>query len=361
MLSQDNRRARRAALRSYGLSRDTDLSSLQEIVDLVTALCGVPMGNVSLIGEQRQWFVARVGPGVAELPLEETLCARVLMGPDATTDVTMIEDTRRDPRTAEVRICTGAEAVRFYAAAPLLTPQGRIIGALTVMDRRPRRLSQAQLALLAVLSRQVMAQLDLRRLLRRADVMRREVDHRVKNSLQSVSSLTRLQARRVTSAEARESLEVVSRRIDTIAALNSELYRSGNERRLALSGFLDSVVQLIRASAPEHVIISMAMDDVNVAAGHAGSLAIIVNEFATNSFKHAFPDGQDGRIEFHGRQERPGQFRLTCRDDGVGLDPSRSASGLGMSIIESAVESLGGDKTVTSAGRGFELEVVFGI
>ena len=53
---------------------------------------------------------------------------------------------------------------------------------------------------------------------------------------------------------------MVSRRIDTIAALNSELYRSGNERRLALGGLLDSVVRLIRASAPEHVTVAMAMD-----------------------------------------------------------------------------------------------------
>ncbi len=360
MLSQDNRRARRAALRSYGLTRDTDLASLREIVDLAVAICDMPMGNVSLIDEQFQWFVVRAGTERSELPLEDTICARVIAA-DAPEGVVVIEDTHRDPRLETAAACQEAEGIRFYAAAPLLTPQGRVIGTLSVADIRPRRLTDGQRKLLSVLSRQVMAQLDLRRLLRRADVMRREVDHRVKNSLQSVSSLTRLQARRVTSDEARDALEVVSRRIDTIAALNSELYRAGNERKLALRAFLESVTHLIRASAPENVAISLSMDDVNISAGHAGSLAIIVNEFATNSFKHAFPDGRGGRIELTGRQEHPGQFRMTCRDDGVGVGSAPPEGGLGLSIIDSAVESLGGEKTFLEHEAGFGMDIVFAI
>ncbi len=360
MLKEDNRRARRVALRSYGLSGDADLASLGEIVDLAVSICDMPMGHVSLLGDQQQWFVVRSGPGRDEMPLEETICSHVLVS-HGSNGVVVVEDTLRDPRTSDLSICGGEDPVRFYAAAPLLTPEGRVIGALSVLDTRPRRLPDGQAKLLSVLSHQVMAQLDLRRLLRRADVMRREVDHRVKNSLQSISSLTRLQSRRVSSDEAREALEVVSRRIDTIAALNSELYRSDNDSKLGLRAFLDSVVQLIRASAPDNVTISLGMDDVNIAAGHAGSLAIIVNEFTTNSFKHAFPDGRPGRIDLHGGQDQPGQFRLTCRDDGVGVGPSAAANGLGMSIIDSAVESLGGEKVVHETDEGFAMDVVFGI
>ena len=354
MLSHEQRRARRATLRSYGLSRDSDLTSLREIIVLAMRMCGVGQANISLFDEQRQWFIVREGMDVEELPLDETICMQVL----TRSGVTVVEDTVNDPRTAHLPICKDG-TVGFYAAAPLLTGNGRVFGSLTIMDRTPRSLTEDQMSMLAVLSRQVMAQFELRRALRRADVMRREVDHRVKNSLQSVASLTRLQSRRVETPEAREALEVVSRRIDTVAALNSELYRTGTDRKIGLKSFLSSVVDLIRASAPERVGISLDCADVNISAQHAGSLAIVVNEFTTNSFKHAFPDDREGHIEIVGRQIEPGTFRLTCRDDGVGA--SNPGAGLGVAIIDSAVESLSGEIDRDTEGPGYAITVEFGI
>ena len=354
MLSHEQRRARRATLRSYGLSRDSDLTSLREIVVLAMRMCGVSQGSISLFDEQNQWFVVREGMEIQELPLGETICHRVI----EPSGVTVVEDTSKDSRTVDLDICHGGK-VGFYAAAPLLTGSGRIFGTLAVMDPTPRSVTEDHISMLGVLSRQVMAQLELRRALRRADVMRREVDHRVKNSLQSVASLTRLQSRRVATPEAREALEVVSRRIDTVAALNSELYRTGTDRKIGLRPFLSSVVDLIRASAPERVTISLDCADVNISAQHAGSLAIVVNEFTTNSFKHAFPDDREGHIEIVGRQTEPGTFRLSCRDDGVGAtDPG---AGLGLAIIDSAVESLSGEIERDIDGSGYAITVEFGI
>lgn len=356
MLTIDNRRARRVALRTYGLTRDSDLTSLREIVDLATKICETPMAFLSIIEDETQYFLIRIGFDFVELPIEDTICGQVL----DTGRFVAIRDAHDHPGLKVLPPCT-AHGVRFYAASPLTTPQGRTFGTLTVLDREPREISDLQRETLEVLSRQVMAHLALRRTIRRAEVMRREVDHRVKNSLQSVSSLTRLQSRRVQSAEARDALEVVSRRIDTIAALNSELYRTGTDRKVALKGFLASVVELIRASGPENVHVSLDMDDVSISASHAGSLAIIVNEFATNSFKHAFPDGRQGRVDILGRQERPGQFRLTCRDNGVGTGPDVPGAGLGLAIIDSAADSVDGEITRTTDGEGYVIEIEFGI
>ncbi|QFU08473.1 Blue-light-activated histidine kinase 2 [Rhodobacteraceae bacterium THAF1] len=358
MLTTESRRSRRAALRAYGLSSDTDLSSLKDVLDVAVAACGVSMGNISLIEESRQLFLVRHNLPFEELPLEETICGNVLKG----RDIQIVEDTLLDTRTEGLGICSGSDAIRFYAASPLVTESGRIIGTLTVAHDTPHNIDDNQIQLLKVLSRQVMTHLDLRRALRRAELMRREVDHRVKNSLQSVASLTRLQSRRVTSDEAREALEIVSRRIDTVAALNSELYRIGNDRKVGLANFLGSVVTLIRASAPERVEIDVDVADVNISAAHAGSLAIVVNEFTTNSFKHAFPDDRDGKIVIEGRQISPGQFRLTCRDDGIGLDENdRSGDGLGLSIIDSAVESIHGELTHDSDMPGYAIHIDFSI
>lgn len=356
MLNQDNRRARRAALRTYGLARDSDLSALQEVVELTARICDAPMGFLSIIEDETQVFLIRTGIDLSEIPLSDSICGTVLME----GGMVVISDIADDDRINT--LCAYKEhGVRFYASVPLTTPQGRIFGTLTVLDRTPRTLTPLQQETLAVLSHQVMAHFDLRRTIRRGEVMRREVDHRVKNSLQSVSSLTRLQSRRVRSAEARDALEVVSRRIDTIAALNSELYRTGTDRKVGLKAFLASVVDLIRASGPETVHVSLDMDDVNISASHAGSLAIVVNEFATNSFKHAFPDGRQGRVDIVGRQERPGHFRLTCRDDGTGISGEKAGAGLGMAIIESAADSVGGEITWRTDPPGYALEIEFGI
>ena len=357
MLTTENRRSRRAALRAYGLSADTDLSSLRELLEVAVHGCDVTMGNISLLEDARQLYLVRHNIPFEELLLEDSICGNVLTG----RETVVIEDTLADPRTNTLNICHGKESIRFYAAAPLVTEAGRIIGTLTVAHDEPHQLTEPQLRLLQVLSRQVMTHLDLRRALRRAEVMRREVDHRVKNSLQSVASLTRLQSRRVSSVEAREALEIVSRRIDTVAALNSELYRIGTDRKVGLANFLGSVVTLIRASAPERVHMSVDVADVNISAAHAGSLAIAVNEFTTNSFKHAFPDNRDGRIEIVGRQTSPGQFRLSCQDDGIGLRPDAVGSGLGLSIIDSAVESIHGELIREESSPGYGIHIDFSI
>ncbi|SPJ22256.1 putative sensor histidine kinase pdtaS [Palleronia abyssalis] len=357
MFTPESVRARRTLLRQYGLSDSVDLSSLNDIVTLAVRMCEVKTGTITLFGDDRQRYVLNIGMKISELPLDETICAHVL----SETGVTVIPDTQADQRTRDLAVCNGIEGFRFYAAAPLRAGNGRVIGTLTMLDPEPRDLNDDQRMLLVVMAKQVMAQLDLRRALRRADLMRREVDHRVKNSLQSVASLTRLQARRVTSTEAREALEIVSRRIDTVAALNSELYRIGNDRKVGLSGFLASVIDLIRSSAPERVTISLECADVNISARHAGSLAIIVNEFTTNSFKHAFPDDRAGHIEISGRQTTPGTFVLTCRDDGIGFSGQAPGNGLGFAIIDSAVESVDGEIERGGEAPGHEIKVEFGI
>lgn len=350
-------RERRATLRSYGLSSEHDTSALDEIVALAARLCHKPMAFVSLIGDDRQWFIARHGIALDGTPIGQSICAMIIDKPG----VTVINDTRSDPRTLSNPLCTYDLRIGFYAAAPLKSANGRSIGTLAVLDDKPGQMADLERDILAVLSRQVMAQLDLRRALRRASVLRREVDHRVKNSLQSVASLTRMQARASGNPEVREALQIVTRRIGTVAALNSELYREDVENQVALPTFLGSVVDLIRDSAPDAVQIVLDCAEFSVAAERAAAIAIIVNEFATNSFKHAFPEDQPGRVAFQCRLETPGSASLSCRDDGVGLGAERPSTGMGLAIIESAIDQLGGEQTALPLERGHGIRVEFGL
>ena len=341
-------------LRSYSVLDTESEAAFDEIVSLVASICDKPVALISLVDEERQWFKAELGFGRRETPLDQSICAKVMFA----DDVVIIKDTLLDPRSRDNPLCTGMPHMRFYAGAPLTAPNGEILGTLCVLDDKPGDLTQLQRDTLVVLANQVMAQLNLRRALRRADILRREVDHRVKNSLQTVSSLARMQAKRVSGAEAREALEVVGRRIETVAALNSELYRSESVEQIALQPFLETVVSLISDGGPDNVKLGLKVDDVSVTSAAAGSIAIIVNEFATNSFKHAFPDGQTGTIEFTGRQIRPGQFQLVCADDGIGVDQEATDNGLGMTIISSAVDQLDG-RMERRAGTGYVLDIRF--
>ena len=151
--------ARLAALAEYAIL-DTDREPLyDDFVLLATQLCGTPLAYISLVDRDRQWFKARSDRGPHETPRDIALCGHAI----AQRDVFVIEDTFADPRFAENPLVTGAPHIRFYAGAPLITPEGHAVGALCVADRVARTLTPAQRDSLAALARHVVSQLELRR------------------------------------------------------------------------------------------------------------------------------------------------------------------------------------------------------
>jgi diguanylate cyclase (GGDEF)-like protein len=120
----------------------------------------MPMAAVSFIDAEREWFKSRLGFATSEIAREAALGDRAI-GQDAPV---VVPDLRADDRLAAYSASAGEPLIRFYAAAPLKTPEGHDIGALAVMDRRPRELGPDDTALLVDLARIVMDELELRRL-----------------------------------------------------------------------------------------------------------------------------------------------------------------------------------------------------
>ncbi|KAF0677472.1 GAF domain-containing protein [Profundibacterium mesophilum] len=355
-LHASNEARRLQTLRSYNILDTGIEAAFDEITAIAATLCGKPIAMITLIDEERQWIKSEVGLGCREMPIGQSVCARVMNE----REVVVIPDTALDPRTRDNPLRQATPPMAFYAGAPLIAPNGDALGALCLLDEVPGTLTPVQIETLRVMAKQVMAQLELRRTLRRADVLRREVDHRVKNSLQTVASLTRMQARRVVGDEAREALDVVQRRLENVAALNSELYRTNaGEGSIDIAPFLASIGRLVSEGGPERVHLTLAAEAILVGSARAGSLAVIVNEFAMNSFKHAFPDDRAGQVTFTGARRGEASYSLVCRDDGVG-SPDSAQRGLGALIIESAVEQLDG-QLETLEGPGYGIEVVFPI
>lgn len=155
----DAEAARLAALQRYGVLDTAPESAFDDIAALAATLSGAPIALVSLVDSGRQWFKARIGLAAPETPRPGSFCDHALQQPQ---EVTVVRDASADPRFAHNPQVTGPEHIRFYAGAPLLSPEGLALGTLCVLDREPRDFSPAQVQALAMLARQVMAQLQLR-------------------------------------------------------------------------------------------------------------------------------------------------------------------------------------------------------
>jgi PAS domain S-box-containing protein len=158
--------ARLAVLRGYGVLDSPPDPALDELVRLAARVCGKPISVISLVDASRQWFKARVGVDVPETPRELSFCSHAIA---AGPGMCEIPDARLDARVASNPVVTAADGIRFYAGCPLVTPSGAMLGTLCVADRRPGRLTPEQAETLAVLSRQVVAHLELRRRLQLAE------------------------------------------------------------------------------------------------------------------------------------------------------------------------------------------------
>ncbi len=162
----EDEEARLAALgREQQLDTPPD-SDITDIAKVASVLCDTPIALVTLVDSDRQWFKAQVGIGGTETSREVSFCGHAILG----KDVFVVPDALADERFADNPFVTGAPEVRFYAGAPLITESGHALGALCVIDSKPRNLTQAQLDGLRALSRQVISSFALRRTLRQVEI-----------------------------------------------------------------------------------------------------------------------------------------------------------------------------------------------
>ncbi|MBV9867261.1 MAG: SpoIIE family protein phosphatase [Abitibacteriaceae bacterium] len=154
--------ARLTALREYEIL-DTDPEiGFDDLTLLAASICEVPISVITMIDAERQWFKSRVGMEATETPLEFSFCAYAILQ----RDMLVVEDAYQDATFATHPAVTEENGIRFYAGAPLVTPEGYALGTICVADRVPRQLKPEQYKALEALSRQVLTQLELRRKLR---------------------------------------------------------------------------------------------------------------------------------------------------------------------------------------------------
>tara|TARA_R100000935_G_scaffold13666_1_gene27323 strand:+ start:455 stop:1585 length:1131 start_codon:yes stop_codon:yes gene_type:complete len=349
---------RMAAVRRYSILDTPPDGAFDRIANLASRLLRTPISIISIVDEDRIWFKSHSGlEGVDEIPREPGLCASAILQDEPW----ILSDASIEPAALANPLVAGEFGLRFYAGSPLKTQDGHNLGTLCVIDKMPRQITQAETEILQDLAAIVMDELELRREaiithealrreVREKELLAGEVEHRVMNSLQLVSSIARRKAARH-SGPAADELNDVAARIGAIAQANRHIQQSlpglSHEGDLAL--FLQVLSRELFPLCPQGGLIDVDCMPKNFSRERLVPIGYLVTELVLNSVKSGA-----ARIVFRGIPLET-CFKLEVDDDGPGLpdgfDPKNS-KGLGMTIVKSMAQKLGAEVAWTRSPQG---------
>jgi two-component system, cell cycle response regulator len=227
---------RMSALESYGVLDSAPERAYDDIVLLASQICGTPIALMGLVDNERVWHKSRIGVPVEEAPRDTSFCGHTILQ----AEPLIVTDLAADERFADNPNVIGGPRLRFYAGAPLVTGDGHALGTLCALDTVPRTLDDTQREALAALSRQLVAQLELRRVLA---VTRRET---LTDPLTGLGNRRRLVAdftRLLPAATAAQPLHVLLFDLNGFKLYNDEFGHTAGDALLArLAGKLAAVV-----------------------------------------------------------------------------------------------------------------------
>ncbi len=347
---------RLAALRRYEILDTPPDGSFDRITAIAASLFSVPISIVSLVDVDRIWFKSHHGLDIEQIGRAPGLCASAILQDDPF----ILPNARADIRSLANPLVAGEFGLQFYIGVPLRTSDGFNLGTLCVIDREPRSVSERQVAQLQHLASVVMDQMELRlsarhaiselsealaekdAALRRTKMMAKEIEHRVKNSLQIISGLLSLQSRQLSNLEARAQLILAADRISTIARMHEHIYLSETiettECKRYLQRLCDDLSRMLRASGRHDIAFEGV--EAQFANERIVPLGLILHELLTNAAKHGA-----GQIGVTFERSGSGGYEMNVTDEGPGLPEGgdfKAASGLGMKIVWALVQQIGG-------------------
>lgn len=349
--------ARLAALNAYAILDSEQDGPFKNITTIAAKLFSVPTAFISLVDADTIRFRAAHGMALADTARVPGFCGSAVLQDKPW----LVVNASADQRAAANPLVTGAPGLQFYLGIPLITPEGHAIGVLGVADLVPRRPTRKQIEHLKHLAAAVIGQMELRMTARQAiaeatrmveeknaelsqsRLLAREIDHRVMNSLQLVSSMLMLQSRSAESADTAEQLAVASGRISAVARSHQHIYLAADAgavrencqaylKRLCLT-----ISEILHFAEGRLNVEGEALD---LPSDKLVPIGLIVNELITNAAKQGATNIRV-TIQLSGES----QIMLRVSDDGPGLPTHFSienSKGLGMKVITSLARQLNG-------------------
>jgi GAF domain-containing protein len=155
----ENEKKRLKVLWQYEVLDTVPEAVFDDLTELAAGICEAPIALISLVDEKRQWFKSKFGTTVSETSRDISFCSHAIQQPD----LFIVPDATKDSRFAQNPLVVSDPKIRFYAGAPLITPDGYALGTLCVIDKVPRDLRSEQKQALRTLARHIVTQLELRR------------------------------------------------------------------------------------------------------------------------------------------------------------------------------------------------------
>jgi signal transduction histidine kinase len=230
----ENDDERLATLYRYSILDSEPEQGYDDVTALASYICGTPFSTITLVDKERQWFKSEVGFGTNETGRKQGFCACALLLPEPL----IIPDTLDDARFSENPFVLGSPKIRFYAGAPLVAPNGHILGTVCVFDTRPRELSPEQVKALQALSRQVMALMEARlRLIENETAasallqseklaavgrLASSMAHRINNPLEAVTNLLYLSRQQVDDEQVRGWLDLADQELRSVSVIANQ-------------------------------------------------------------------------------------------------------------------------------------------
>jgi two-component sensor histidine kinase len=197
----------------------------------------------------------------------------------------------------------------------------------------------------------------------RAEMLLKEVNHRVANSLAIVAALVRIQAKSVSDKVARDALDETQARIEAISLVHRRLYSSGDVSAVALDEYLAGLLEHLEASMRDEghtASVSHDLDPIELNTDASVNLGVVVAEWVTNAFKYAYADRRgEIRVKLKGRSD--GRGELTVEDDGVGRGPETviKGTGLGTRIVATMASSMQAEVDYLAKQPGTAARLIF--
>ncbi len=332
---------------------------LDEVLDLVVEMAAkvmnAPICSLHLIDDARGELVVHADeqqPAHWSKPLaafNRPIADRVLTAKKPIA----IENLEEECATCDIDLIQQEQLVSLLAV-PLVVRE-KAIGVLSCYTNRPREFSEGDIALFSTLANQTALAIENARLVTNAAVVR-EMHHRIKNNLQTVAMLLRLQTLSGPPLSARAATEVVQisvNRILSIAAVHEILSQEGF-RFVDVKDVAERIAQLTAQNmiSPDRQIgIHVTGEAIVLPSKPATSLALVINELLQNALEHAFVGQAQGTVTIS-LSRSPHHFVIEVSDDGVGLPQERPAS-TGLEIVETLVrDDLRGKLTFESDKQG---------